>query len=125
MTQRFPSELASFSDAVVVDGPGKWIHVSGQVGLGEDGEVVEGGMYEEALATLGHVERALARASAELSDVVRITAFLTDLEQYGEFSRARADCFGDDLPASVAVQVAGLLLGASVEIDAVAFVAEA
>jgi 2-iminobutanoate/2-iminopropanoate deaminase len=57
--------------------------------------------------------------------VVRITVYLTGLDDYAEFSRVRAERFGDSLPASAAVQVAGLLLGALVEIEAVAFVAEA
>jgi enamine deaminase RidA (YjgF/YER057c/UK114 family) len=47
---------------------------------------------------------------------------LTDLADYAAYARARAAAFGDALPASAAVQVAGLLAGMSVEIDAVAFV---
>jgi enamine deaminase RidA (YjgF/YER057c/UK114 family) len=54
---------------------------------------------------------------------VRITAFMTSLDAYGEYAEVRSEVFGDTLPASATVQVAGLLVGAQIEIDAVAFVA--
>ena len=43
---------------------------------------------------------------------------------YAEYSRVRGERFGKNLPASAAVQVAGLLQGALIEIDAVAFIPE-
>ena len=122
--QRIPTDPPSgFSDAVVTDGPGRTIHVSGNVGFGDDGKVVGGGMGAEARATFANIERALAKAGASMSDVVRITAFMTSLDAYGEYAEVRSEVFGDTLPASATVQVAGLLVGAQIEIDAVAFVA--
>lgn len=119
--ERFPSAFASFSDVVAVEGAGRWLHVSGQVGMDAE-QKVEGDLAAQTHATLDHVERALGLAGADLSHVVRITVYLTSLDDYGDFSRVRAERFGEHLPASAAVQVAGLLLGALVEIDAVAFV---
>jgi 2-iminobutanoate/2-iminopropanoate deaminase len=122
--QRIPTDPPSgFSDAVVTSGPGTTIHVSGNVGFGDDGKVVGGGMGAEARATFANIERALAKAGASMSDVVRITAFMTSLDAYGEYAEVRSEVFGDTLPASATVQVAGLLVGAQIEIDAVAFVA--
>ncbi len=122
--QRIPTDPPSgFSDAVVTSGPGRTIHVSGNVGFGDDGKVVGGGMGAEARATFANIERALAKAGAGMSDVVRITAFMTSLDAYGEYAEVRSEVFGDTLPASATVQVAGLLVGAQIEIDAVAFVA--
>ncbi len=80
-------------------------------------------MGAEARATFANIERALAKAGASMSDVVRITAFMTSLDAYGEYAEVRSEVFGDTLPASATVQVAGLLVGAQIEIDAVAFVA--
>ena len=121
--ERIPSDFASYSDAVSVTGPGRWIHVAGQVGMDADGKV-EGDLATQSHATFDHIERILAKAGAEMSDVVKIGVFLTKLDDYAAFSAVRAERFGDDLPASAAVQVAGLLLDAEIEIEAVAFVAE-
>jgi 2-iminobutanoate/2-iminopropanoate deaminase len=122
--ERVPSSFApqSFSDAVAVDGPGRWVHVAGQVGMDPDGKV-EGDLATQANTTFDHIERILTAAGAELSDVVKLTVFLTSLDNYGDFSKVRAERFAGSLPVSSAVQVAGLLLDAEIEIEAVAFVA--
>jgi 2-iminobutanoate/2-iminopropanoate deaminase len=121
--ERLTTNPASgFSDAVTAVGPGRLIHVSGNVGFGADGKVVSGGMGAEARATLDNIERTLQQAGASMSDVVKINAFVTSLEEYADYALARAERFGEQLPASATVQVAGLLVGAHIEIDAVAFV---
>jgi 2-iminobutanoate/2-iminopropanoate deaminase len=126
MIERLTNNPATgFSDAVSTSGPGRLIHVSGNVGFGPDGKVVEGGMGAEARATLDNIERTLRQAGADMSHVVKINAFVTSLDEYPAYAEARAERFGDQLPASATVQVAGLLVGAHIEIDAVAFLPEA
>jgi 2-iminobutanoate/2-iminopropanoate deaminase len=109
-------EGASFSSAVAASGTGTWIHVAGQLSPG-------GGLAEQAARCFDLIEEALAGQGASLRDVVRITAYLTSLDDFAEYARVRGERFGDALPASTAVQVAGLLHGALIEIDAVAFIA--
>jgi 2-iminobutanoate/2-iminopropanoate deaminase len=124
--ERLTTNPASgFSDAVTAVGPGRLIHVSGAVGFGPDGKVVAGGMGAEARATFDSIERTLSEAGASMSHVVKINAFVTRLDEYADYALARAERFGDQLPASATVQVAGLLVGAQIEIDAVAFVPDA
>ncbi len=121
-TQRIPAATGgSYSDAVTVNGPGRWIAVSGQVAFGPDG-TVGGSMEEQAHGCFDHIERILEQLGGTLADVVRITTFVTSLDEYDGFSRARAARFGDAPPASAAVQVAGLLAGAQIEIEATAFI---
>jgi 2-iminobutanoate/2-iminopropanoate deaminase len=119
--ERVPSEFASYSDVVAVGGPGKWVHVAGQVGMDAEGKV-EGDLAAQTNATLDHIERNLAKVGGTLADVVKITTFVLDFDDYASFSKVRAERFGDNLPASSAVAVADLLLGSLVEIEAVAFI---
>jgi 2-iminobutanoate/2-iminopropanoate deaminase len=119
--ERVPSDFASYSDVVAVGGPGRWIQVAGQVGMDAEGKV-EGDLAAQTHATLDNVEAALAKVGGSLADVVKITVYLTSLDDYASFSAVRAERFGETLPASAAVQVAGLLLGAEVEIEALAFI---
>ncbi|MBS1676993.1 MAG: RidA family protein [Actinobacteria bacterium] len=123
--ERLPSSFAptSFADAVSASGPGRWIHVAGQVGMDAEGKV-EGDLAAQSHATFDHIERILGESGASLADVVKITVYLTSLDDYGSFSAVRAERFGDVLPASAAIGVADLLLGAAVEIEALAFVPE-
>jgi 2-iminobutanoate/2-iminopropanoate deaminase len=113
-----------FSDAVSTSGPGRTIHVAGTVGFGDDGKVVPGGMEAETRATFANIERTLRASGADMSNVVKINAFVTSLDSYSEFAKVREEVFAGHLPASATVQVAGLLVGAQIEIDAVAFVPE-
>ena len=107
---------ASYSAGVAARGAGTWIHVSGQI-------APEGDLAQQTEACFDQIASVLARHGASLKDLVRITAYLTSLDEYSEYARVRGEKFGDALPASAAVQVAGLLQGALVEIDAVTFVA--
>jgi enamine deaminase RidA (YjgF/YER057c/UK114 family) len=113
---------AGFADAVATAGGGRTIYVSGNVGFGSQGKVVDGGMRAEARATFDNIERVLRSAGADFSQIVKINAFITDRDEYPEYAEVRAELFGEQLPASATVEVSGLLVGAHIEIDAVAFV---
>jgi len=54
--------------------------------------------------------------------IVSIRVYLTDLAPYTELSKIRGEIFPHNPPTASAVQVAGLLLGARIEIDAVALI---
>src|SRR5687768_286103 len=108
---------ATFSRAVAVSGTGKTVYVSGHLAPGKS-------MAEQTNGCFDQIEQALKAAGASLAHVVRITAWLTSLDEYAAYARVRGERFGATLPASAAVQVAGLLQGALIEIDAVAFIPE-
>ena len=114
--ERIPGRSnATYSKAVAVSGPGKTIYASGFLSAGAT-------LAEQTNGCFDQIEAALREAGGGLEHVVRITAWLTRLDEYAEYNRVRGERFGKHLPASAAVQVAGLLQGALIEIDAVAFV---
>lgn len=106
---------ASYSKAVAVSGPGRTVYVSGCIARGAS-------LAEQTNGCFDQIEAALRAVGGSLAHVVRITAWLTRLDEYAEYNRVRGERFGANLPASAAVQVAGLLQGGLIEIDAVAFI---
>ena len=106
---------ATYSKAVAVSGPGRTVYVSGNLSP-------KGSLADQTNGCFDAIEAALRAVGGSLDHVVRITAWLTALDEYGEYNRVRGERFGTNLPASAAVQVAGLLQGALIEIDAVAFI---
>jgi 2-iminobutanoate/2-iminopropanoate deaminase len=113
-----------FSAAVVVPlGPKSLIFVSGEVGRDAAGKIVPGDFEAEARQCFANIGLALERAGATFKDVVRITAYIKDLSDYPVYARVRTEVFGADWPASATVGVADLLLGARLEVDAVAVIA--
>lgn len=124
MFKRIPNQMiGGFSDAVVVAmGDYSTIHISGHVGNDASGKATAKTFAEEVDVCLANIARSLERAGAGMKDVVRITCYLTDLADYPIYSKARAAAFKDNPPASATVQVAGLLVNAKIEIDAIAVV---
>jgi enamine deaminase RidA (YjgF/YER057c/UK114 family) len=97
--------LVGFSRAVRI---GNQVFVSGTVGRGADGSVVDGGVYEQAKQTIENIRVALEQAGASLSDVVRTRTYVVDVGTQDEFSRAHREAFGDVRPASTLVEVSRL-----------------
>jgi 2-iminobutanoate/2-iminopropanoate deaminase len=119
---RVPSATgASYSAAAVVLGAGEWIFVAGQLGTDETGQLVGSTIAEQADACFSRIEDVLVGANASLEHLVRIGVFLVDLDGYNEFATVRAQRLSPNLPTSAAVGVNGLLRGALIEIEALAF----
>lgn len=101
---------------------GDWLVCSGQIGIA-DGKLVDGGFAAQTRQVMANVEAVLASEGASMSDVVKSTVFVTDLANYAEMNDIYCAAFGDHRPARSAVQVAGLPLGAEVEVEVWARVA--
>ena len=95
---------------------GDWVVVSGQVGL-RDGELVEG-FGEQVDQVLANVRDRLADHGLDLSDVIKTTCMLVDMDRFAEFNERYAAAFSDPRPARSAFGVAALPLGAAVEVEA-------
>jgi len=114
-----------FAAAVVVPlGTRSMIFISGEVGRDASGKIVAGDFDAETRQCFANLESALRRAGAEFKDVVRITAYVKDLADYPVYAQIRNEVFGTsaEWPASASVGVSDLLLGARIEIDAVAVI---
>ncbi|QEV21205.1 RidA family protein [Streptomyces alboniger] len=111
----------------VVMGSGRFIAVSGQLALDEEGMLVgEGDAAAQAHQVFENLRRCLAAAGATLEDVIKLTYFVTDMAHMPAVRAAReAFLDAERLPASSAVQVASLVAPEFLmEIEAFAVVAE-
>lgn len=88
---------------------GNMVFVSGTVGWRPEGTVsTEDDMYTQTRLAIENIERALSRAGARPSDVVRTRVFTTDLSRFEDIARAHRDAFGAIGPAATLVEVARL-----------------
>ena len=105
---------------------GPWLVCSGQIGLvsGPDGRsgLVEGGVAAQAAQALENVGTLLADRGLGWKDVVKTTVFLTDMAEYGTFNEIYVGVLGSHRPARSLVAVAGLPLGALVEVEVWAYI---
>jgi enamine deaminase RidA (YjgF/YER057c/UK114 family) len=111
----------------VVMGTGRFVAISGQLALDEDGKLVgEGDPAAQARQVFENLRRCLTAAGATFDDVVKLTYFVTDMSDMPEIRTARAAHIPEDrLPAASAVQVASLVRPEFLlEVEAFAVVAE-
>ena len=99
---------------------GGWLVVSGQVGV-SDGTLVTGGMQKELRQALANLRSLLEGEGSSLNDVVKTTVYLRHIDDYAAMNEIYVEAFGEHRPARAAVAVAGLPLGALVEVEAWAF----
>jgi 2-iminobutanoate/2-iminopropanoate deaminase len=114
-----PSSQIPFSAAVQVDNT-YWL--SGKLGANsETRAMTEGRMGEETHNIMRTFGSLLEELGMNFGDLVRATVYLTDIDGYGEMNEAYAQYFEDvDAPSRVAMEVAGLVGGALIEISFVA-----
>ncbi|HEX5265167.1 MAG TPA: RidA family protein [Acidimicrobiales bacterium] len=99
---------------------GDWLVCSGQIGLSE-GRLADGALQGQLTQALANLAALLESEGATLADVVKTTVYLTHMSDYAGMNEAYVEAFGDHRPARSAVAVAGLPLGALVEVEAWAY----
>lgn len=117
-TQSAPAAVGAYSQAVSANG---LIFCSGQVPLDPvTGELVGGTVGDQARRCLDNLAAVLAEGGSSLEDAVKVTIFLTDMNDFADVNDAYASYFTNDPPARATVAVAGLPKGAPVEIECIA-----
>jgi 2-iminobutanoate/2-iminopropanoate deaminase len=111
-----PAPIGPYSQAVVADGV---LYCSGQVPLDPaSGELVDGGIVEQARRCLESLDAVCREAGTRLSEAARIGIYLTDMNLFGELNEVYASFFSEPFPVRTTVGVAALPKGALVEMDA-------
>jgi len=106
-----------FSESVRV---GDILFISGQVGVDENNELVEGGIVGETRQIMSNIGGALERRGLGFSDVVKCTVFLADVGEWGKFNNIYTSYFEPPYPARSALGANGLALGARLEVECIA-----
>lgn len=98
------------------------LEISGQVAQAADGSLVGGGdAGEQARQCLRNVDALLRAVGASREDVVKVSVFLTDMEDRAAVAAAREEYFGEHRPAATLVEISALVSPAlKVEIEATA-----
>lgn len=119
VTVDVPAPRSAFSVAMQA---GQLVFESGQLGIDRESGRPPADVRVEAELAIGYIRRPLEAAGLGLEHVVKTTVYVTDFADYAALNEVYAREFPQPFPARATVQVARLLAGARVEIQAVAAV---
>lgn len=113
-----PRPVGHYSPAVIT---GHLIYVSGQVPIDPvTGEKVTGSFDAQCRQAMNNIVTILRAAGSDLTHVVKVNAYITDINDWAEFNAIYAEYFGEHRPARAVVPVGPLHYGFKVEIEAIA-----
>ena len=116
-TKNAPQAIGPYSQAVKT---GNLMFISGQIPLNpETGDLVSGSIEDEANQVLKNIKSICEAAGNSLEDIVKITIFLTDLDNFATVNEVMKEHFSEPYPARATIEVSGLPLGVNVEIEAI------
>jgi 2-iminobutanoate/2-iminopropanoate deaminase len=114
-----PAAIGPYSQGIAADG---FVFCSGQIGLDPStGELVPGGVEQQAERALRNMAAVLDAAGLAMADVVKTTIFLADIDDFAAVNGVYARHMPDPPPARSTFAVGALPKGARVEIEAVAY----
>jgi reactive intermediate/imine deaminase len=121
-SKQAPDAIGTYSQAIKV---GNTVYLSGQIPLQPDTmELVEGGISEQIDQVFKNLTAVATAASGDLSNIVKLNIFLTDLGDFPVVNEIMAKYFQQPYPARAAIGVSALPKGSSVEMDAIMVVDE-
>jgi len=117
-TAAAPAAVGPYSQGISA---GRLVFTSGQLPM-TNGELITDDVGKAARASLENVAAILEAGHATLSDVVKVTIFLKDMNDFAAVNSVYGEFFPQPFPARSCIEVARLPLDAILEIEAVAYV---
>jgi len=117
-TNLAPLPIGPYAQAIQA---GNQVYLSGQLPINpETGELSGPELIDQAVQVLKNLQAVLESAGCKISQIVKVTVYMTDLKDFADFNRLYAKWLGTHAPARSTVQVAALPKGARIEIDLIA-----
>jgi len=121
-TNLAPQAIGPYSQGIVC---GNFLFVSEQIAIDPStGELISGDIKAQTERVLENIKAIIEAAGGKMSDIVKTTCFLANLEDFKAFNEAYAEFFNEDPPARTTVEVSSLPKGALIGIDAIAYIRE-
>jgi len=117
-TEQAPSPLGAYSQAVKV---GEWLFISGQLPINPStGNLISENAAEQAKQAFENLKAILKAAGMDLKNIVKVTLYLKNLEDFPVINKVYEEYFREVLPARSTIQ-ASPPKGAALEVDAIAY----
>jgi 2-iminobutanoate/2-iminopropanoate deaminase len=120
-TNKAPAAIGPYSQAVKVNG---MIYTSGQIALTPEGEMLGDDIVLQTKQVFANLKAVLEEAGSSLDLVVKVMAFVADINDFNAVNEIYAEAFGEHKPARSLVAAKTLPKNALVEIEVIAMCCE-
>ncbi|MHA1927192.1 MAG: RidA family protein [Candidatus Thorarchaeota archaeon] len=119
-TKNAPGAIGPYSQAIKANG---FVFCSGQIPANpETGQIETGSITLQTKQSLSNVRGVMEAAGSSMENIVKVTVFLKDMNDFAEMNAEYAKWFPESPPARAAVEVARLPKDVGVEIEAIAII---
>ena len=118
-TTNAPQAIGPYSQAINHNG---LCFLSGQIPLDTSGNLVKGGLRDQAEQVFKNIEAVLIEQDATLKNIVKLNVYLIDINNFDVINGLMAELFEPPYPARALVEVSALPKNSSIEIEAVAHI---
>ncbi|WP_072150330.1 RidA family protein [Candidatus Kryptobacter tengchongensis] len=117
-TEKAPKPVGPYSQAVIA---GDFIFTAGQIPIDpKTNQVVQGDIKEQTKQVLENLKAVLEASGATFDDVVKVTVYMRDLNEFSAMNEIYSEYFKNSPPARTTVEVSRLPRDVKVEIDLIA-----
>ncbi len=118
-TKNAPAAIGPYSQAVIA---GDYMFISGQIPLNpETGKVENKTIQDQSKQVIKNLSAICEENNCNLSDIVKLTIYLIDLENFSEVNSVMEDFFQKPYPARATIEVSKLPLDVQIEIEAIVY----
>ena len=116
-TEKAPKAIGPYSQAVSAGG---FTFISGQIAINpETGDLMNASIKDQTEQVLKNLIAICEEANGSLADIVKLTIYITDMNDFAVVNETMQKYFSEPYPARATVEVSALPLGVNVEMDAV------
>ncbi|MES2837222.1 MAG: RidA family protein [Bacteroidota bacterium] len=117
-TPNAPAPIGPYSQAVMYNGT---LYASGQIAINpRTGDVVLGSIEDETTMVMENIKAILSAADMDFTNIVKVSIFLKDMNNFAKMNEVYATYFKDKFPARETVQVSRLPKDVNIEISFIA-----
>jgi 2-iminobutanoate/2-iminopropanoate deaminase len=122
-TEKAPKPIGPYSQAIIA---GNLIFTAGQIPIDPaTNQVVQGDIKEQTMRVLENLRAILESVGATFDDVVKVTIYMKDLNEFSAMNEVYSEYFKNSPPARTTVEVSRLPRDVRIEIDLIAIVKQA
>ncbi len=117
-SDKLPKPIGPYSQAIKA---GDFIFTSGMIPINNDGSIVNGDIKEQTKTVLENLKLFVEDNNLSLNDVVKITVYIDDINDFSKMNEVYSNYMSSSLPARSIAEVSKLPKGVKIEIDAIIY----